>query len=417
MDEKPAPPPVPITFPDGGLRAWLQVVVGFFLMLNTWGLINCFGVFETYYTTTLSPPLAATFSVAWIGSLQLFLLLFVGAFCGQAFDAGWTTPLAVTGSLLCIVGMLCTSFSHLFWQTLLAQGICTGLGMGLLFVPSVTLAATYFQRYRARALGVVTTGASVGGIIYPIALRQLTAEVGFAWAVRAITLVILVTLSISCLLIQPRTDLPRPKKYTLISTIKNARIHFTQPSFTIYLVSMFFMFLGLLVPYNYLEEWITDMEIDMGRFPTAYILSLMNAAGVLGRLIPSVLSDLAISPILVQAFSVLACGILNLCWLRLHSAAGVLVWAIFYGFFSGASVSLPPASMAKQTADLSTLGVRMGLMFTVASFGSLISYPVVAALLKSAAGWDAARVWAGVVLFVGGVGMGWMGWVVYKVKD
>lgn len=33
--------------PDGGTTAWLQVLGGYFLFFNTWGLINAFGVFQT----------------------------------------------------------------------------------------------------------------------------------------------------------------------------------------------------------------------------------------------------------------------------------------------------------------------------------------------------------------------------------
>jgi hypothetical protein len=37
----PGPPGGPP--PDGGLTAWLQVLGGYFLFFNTWGLINAFG--------------------------------------------------------------------------------------------------------------------------------------------------------------------------------------------------------------------------------------------------------------------------------------------------------------------------------------------------------------------------------------
>lgn len=36
-----AGPPAP---PDGGFTAWLQVVGGFFLIFNAWGIVNTFGV-------------------------------------------------------------------------------------------------------------------------------------------------------------------------------------------------------------------------------------------------------------------------------------------------------------------------------------------------------------------------------------
>ena len=41
----PGPPP------DGGLKAWTQVAMAWVIIVTTWGYLNSFGVFQTYYTT------------------------------------------------------------------------------------------------------------------------------------------------------------------------------------------------------------------------------------------------------------------------------------------------------------------------------------------------------------------------------
>lgn len=58
--------------PDVGLRAWLQVLCGFILMLNTWGIIVSYGSFQTYYTTQggITDETSSS-TIAWIGSLQV----------------------------------------------------------------------------------------------------------------------------------------------------------------------------------------------------------------------------------------------------------------------------------------------------------------------------------------------------------
>lgn len=75
----PGPPP------DGGLRAWTAVAAGHLVIMNTWGYINSFGVFQTYYSTELGLPPA---TISWIGSIQVFLLFFIGTFTGRITDAG-----------------------------------------------------------------------------------------------------------------------------------------------------------------------------------------------------------------------------------------------------------------------------------------------------------------------------------------
>ena len=54
--------------PDVGLMPWLQVLGGFFVMFNSWGLLLSFGSYQTYYTihrgiTDEQEPS----NVAWIG--------------------------------------------------------------------------------------------------------------------------------------------------------------------------------------------------------------------------------------------------------------------------------------------------------------------------------------------------------------
>jgi len=43
-----------------------------------------------------------------------------------------------------LCGIFLTSWCKTYWQVLLAQGVCVGIGNGLVFVPSVALASTYF---------------------------------------------------------------------------------------------------------------------------------------------------------------------------------------------------------------------------------------------------------------------------------
>lgn len=38
-------------------------------------------------------------------------------------------------------------------------------------------------------MGIVTSGASIGGILYPIIFEQLLGQIGFRWAYRIVILV------------------------------------------------------------------------------------------------------------------------------------------------------------------------------------------------------------------------------------
>jgi MFS family permease len=60
-----------------------------------------------------------------------------------------------------------TSLCKTYWQLFLAQGITVGLGIGTIFLPSVSIIPQWFQRRRAFATGIVISGSSIGGICFP----------------------------------------------------------------------------------------------------------------------------------------------------------------------------------------------------------------------------------------------------------
>ena len=71
--EPAAPNPVinknALTVPNGGFAAWLQVACGFCLFFNTWGILNAFGVFQTYYESGELFTKSSS-DISWIGAMQ-----------------------------------------------------------------------------------------------------------------------------------------------------------------------------------------------------------------------------------------------------------------------------------------------------------------------------------------------------------
>jgi MFS family permease len=191
----PGPPP------DGGFRAWLQCFCGWLAIANTWGFALSFGAFQTFYAETL-PESPST--ISWIGSLQASLIFLVGAFSGRALDAGLFQPTIIVGIVIQLIGIFTMSLSKKYWQLLVTQGILTGIGGGLFFCPVVGLMSTYFLKKRGVALGIATTGNSVGGIIYPVIVRQLLGKIGFGWTVRVLGFLNLVTLAFVIAFMKPR---------------------------------------------------------------------------------------------------------------------------------------------------------------------------------------------------------------------
>jgi MFS family permease len=129
-------------------------------------MTNTFGAFQTYYTNDLLPG-ASPSAISWIGSVQTFTLMFVGVLSGRLLDAGYLRTQLCSGILLELLGLLMASISTKHWQLLVSQGICVGLGSGLLYVPSVSVPAQYFSSNVMLATGLVATGSSMGTSPFP----------------------------------------------------------------------------------------------------------------------------------------------------------------------------------------------------------------------------------------------------------
>lgn len=386
--EQPSESHTSSTIPNGGFTAWLQVLSGFMCFMSCWGLINGFGVFQDFYSSTLILSVSDS-DISWIGSIQAFLLCSATVFAGPIYDRGHPRLLIVFGSVLVVFGMMMTSLCSKYWQLLLAQGICVGFGAGCLFLPSIAIIPSYFTTKKSFAMGIAASGSSFGGVIFPIIFRRIEPQIGFGWATRIIGFISLATLLIPCVCIKARA-FPKTRRRLLDFAA------FKEPAYALFSLASFVGFVGLYVPFFYISTYARDVS-GLQETLSFYMLPIMSAGSIAGRIIPGLIADR------VGALNVLSCytlcaSILGFCWIAIeHTAGGLIVWALLYGAFSGAFVSLQPTTVASITKDLSTVGGRMGMNTFCASFGILIGTPI-AGLLVGSGSWVGMQVFSGATL-------------------
>jgi MFS family permease len=161
-----APPPQSLkqNQVDGGLRAWLQVVGGWCIAFNTWGILNAFGIFQTYYESgALFTETSST--IAWIGSIQALGIVTLGLVSGPLYDRGYLLPLLLVGSFMIVFSFMMLSISKTFWEVLLAQGFCFGIGAGLVWSPMLAVVSAHFRTKLGLAVGLAISGSSIGGVM------------------------------------------------------------------------------------------------------------------------------------------------------------------------------------------------------------------------------------------------------------
>ncbi|KAF2114285.1 major facilitator superfamily domain-containing protein [Lophiotrema nucula] len=376
---------------DGGLTAWLQVFGCWLLFMNTWGLTNSFAVFETYYLDTKFPSTSPS-TISWVGSLQLFLTLFVGIFAGWFLDAGRLRPVLVAGIAFEVLGMLGTSFCRKYWQVIIAQGLCVGIGSGTLAFTSAAVIPFYFTKRRMLAAGIVSTGSSIAGVVYPLMMRELFKRLGFGWAVRVLALIMLVCSSISLLVLKPHTKSKTRPAFFMASFLRDM-------PYTLFILSYAFMVAGTYVPYFYIQKYALDLSIN--DHTTFNVISIMNAATFFGRFPYNYMADMY-GGIAVLVPCCLLTSLILFLWRFVHNLAGLIVISATFCFITGGLVSLPAPTIANLTVDKAEYRTRMGMGYTVAAIGALVGNPIAGAARTGGNGMTASEVmqrWQGAWFF------------------
>lgn len=199
--------------------------------MNTWGFTNSFGAFQTYLTDTLN---SSPSTISWIGSMQIFLLFFMGTISGRLTDSGHFRVVFFVGSLATVVGIFASSFCHQFWQFFLALGVAVGVGNGCLFCPMLTVMSPYFDKRRAMAIGIVACGSASGGLIYSSIARQLVPSVGFPWTMRTISLIQFALLAVANVYLRPRVPAKSSSPWVDWAAFRDMR-------YSYYAISSFFV--------------------------------------------------------------------------------------------------------------------------------------------------------------------------------
>ncbi|CAK7224784.1 hypothetical protein SCUCBS95973_005634 [Sporothrix curviconia] len=433
--------PPRVTFPEGGLQAWLVVFASFCAMVSVFGLINTAAVFESWFATHQLAEYTAS-EIGWVFSLYLFIVFFIGIQVGPIFDRHGPRYLVALGSVLSVASVMLLGFCQQYYQILLCYSVLGGLGGALLNTPAYACIAHFFNARRGLATGIATTSGGVGGIAFPILLQQLLPRVGFPWTTRILGFILLGLSIPSNLWLRTRLPLPGVNDrnteemggssspaaavaaadastaeddgaasvrtgVTGRSSTRSLRraMPSVWPDFTIFrdrryavaAVGIFFMEWGIFVPLTFIVSYAAAHNESTDQ---AYVLlSLLNAGSVVGRVLPGLLADKVgrFNVIIVTIF--LSSAVVLGVWLPAGDNRAILIaFAVLFGFASGSNLGLIAVCLG-QLCEPSQYGRYYSTAMMVASFGTLSSVPIGGAILGdglSRGGWMGLIIFSGV---------------------
>lgn len=257
----------------------------------------------------------------------------------------------------------------------------------------MTCVAGWFNHRRGTALGVVFTGSSIGGVVFPIMVSHLIREVGYAWTMRISAFLILALLVIANLAIRTHQP-PTPRKATLSKLAKPL----TEIKFLLVTGGFFLFPFGYFVPLNNLPT--QALDAGMSPYLTQYLMPIFNAASLFGRLSSGFLGD-RLGGYNVFIIVSYMCGVWALAlWLPATGDASTIAFAILFGFFTAPFAALT-TQLVMQISPVEEVGYRTGIVFLAAAISGLVANPVAGAILDNAGGWASLKVFCGVMCLGG----------------
>ncbi|KXH38525.1 major facilitator superfamily transporter [Colletotrichum simmondsii] len=378
--------------PDGGVTAWLVVLGAWCTSFCSFGWVNSVGAFQEYYQNDLLRNYSPS-TISWIPSLQIFFMMAMGPVIGQLYDHYGPRYLILAGTFLHVFGLMMTSLATQYWQILLAQGVCSAIGVAAIFQPALNTIHGWFNVKRGAAFGLLSTGSSIGGIIFPIMVTRLIKSLGYPWAMRICAFMILGLLIIANLTVKAFHP-PRPQKVSTDQLIRP----FKEFEFVCVVIGFFLFTYGIFVPINYIQ--VQALEAGMDPNLAQYLVAILNAGSLFGRMFSGIMGDkIGKYNIFVVVCYLTSIWMLAL-WIPANTDGALIAFAVLFGFCSGAYVSLI-APLIAQISPLHEIGFRTGITFFTNSIGGLTTNPINGAILAGSGGWVGIKVFSGVFCIAG----------------
>ncbi|XP_023863588.1 monocarboxylate transporter 9 [Salvelinus sp. IW2-2015] len=154
---------------DGGW-GWVIIVACFMAQFLAYGSPQSVGILYPEWLHAFQEGKGMT---AWVGSLVSGVGLIASPVCSACVDNFGARPVSIFSGVMVAGGLMLSAFAPNVQFLIFSYGIVVGLGCGLVYAATLTITCQYFDKRRGLALGIVTTGTSVGGFLYATAQNEL----------------------------------------------------------------------------------------------------------------------------------------------------------------------------------------------------------------------------------------------------
>jgi len=374
---------------DEPRHAWTVVWAAFVCVAVIFGVAYSFAAFFRSFGSEFSAERADVSLVFGLSGLIYFLL---GAGAGMLADRFGPRLVCAAGMVFIAAGLLASSFAQSMAAIYVAWGGGLGIGIGLVYAPSIASVPPWFVRRRAFAAGMASAGIGVGTLAVPLLATAAIDALGWRHALQVIAAAVLVVGVGATLLLRRAPTRAAPgtaaQGMTLKQALRSRRFWWMYAACVLAAPAMF-------IPFAHVSAAARDLGIGDAR--AVGLVGLIGIGSIVGRFAIGGLADRLgriASIVLLEA----SLGASYLLWLGAGGYPALAVFALWLGLSYGGIVSLMPA-ICMDLFGARAVSSILGTLYSGAAFGNLLG-PVLAGVVFDSTGTYVPVIWAGFALAI-----------------
>ena len=349
-------------------RAWVVVWATFVCLAVIFGVSYSFAAFFENFANEFAAQRA---DVSWIFGLCGLVYFVLGAGGGMLADRWGPRLVCMIGMVSIAMGLFLTSLAQSLTTVYLSYGLLVGLGIALVYTPSIACVQPWFNKRRGLASGIASSGVGAGTLILPVVVSYLLTEINWREALQTMSAgVLLIGLTAGFLLKRAPNLNGNPSSLlpglTLSAALKT-------PSFKWLYMGTLLGAPVMFVPFAHISAAARDAGV-----PDAQAVGLVGLIGIgslVGRFAIGWLAD-RMGRIKTLMLMQGLMGLSYLVWAGAQDPWMFAVFALWFGLSYGSIVSLLPAICMDLFGGRAVSAI-IGTLYTGAALGNLLG-PVLA---------------------------------------
>jgi MFS family permease len=349
--------------------AWVVVWATFVCLSLIFGVSYSFAAFFESFAGEFSAQRA---DVSWIFGLSGFVYFVLGAGGGMLADRFGPRIVCSTGMALIALGLLTTSWATSLLAVYVSYGLLVGLGIALVYTPSIASVQPWFTTRRGLAGGIASSGVGAGTLVVPVLVAMAIGPMPWREAMRALALGVLVLGLLAAALLR-RAPAAHASGAGGSASGLSLRETLSTPTFRWLYLATVLASPVMFIPFAHVSA--SARDLGLGEAFAVGLVGLIGVGSLVGRFAIGLVADRlgrAQTLVLMQ----LSMGASYVLWGAAGGQVLLVIFALWFGLSYGSIVSLLPAICMDYFGGKSVASV-VGALYSGAAVGNLLG-PVLA---------------------------------------